>query len=129
MYTALSPVTIGAGEERKRGVSDQVTTIEPRALAQRLAGDDPPLVLDVREPWEIAICRIEGSRNIPMGEVPAARDLLERSDPVVVVCHHGMRSAQVCQYLSARGVVGAVANLAGGIDAWAREVDPSMARY
>lgn len=103
-------------------------TIEPRALAERMAGDDPPLVLDVREPWEVALCRIEGSRHVPMGEVPAATDLTNRAEEIVVVCHHGMRSAQVCQYLAERGAP-RVTNLVGGMDAWASEVAPAMVRY
>ena len=85
-------------------------------------------LLDVRESWELDICRFPGARHIPLGELPARLDEVPDDRPVVVVCHHGVRSAQAVGFLRRRGVPGAV-NLKGGIDAWARAVDPAMAVY
>lgn len=84
--------------------------------------------LDVREDAELAICRIEGALHIPIGEVPQRHDALPKDVPLVVFCHHGMRSLNVVHFLEARGFENAV-NLAGGIHAWALEVDPEMRRY
>jgi rhodanese-related sulfurtransferase len=83
--------------------------------------------LDVREHSELAICRIEGALHIPMGEVPERHEALPRDAPLIVLCHHGMRSLNV-QYLEAKGFGNAI-NLAGGIHAWAVEVDPEMRQY
>jgi len=85
-------------------------------------------ILDVREPWERDICGFDGSLNIPMGELPDRIGELPRDRPVVVVCHHGMRSLQATQWLRAQGHDGAC-NLQGGIDAWASQIDGSMKRY
>lgn len=90
--------------------------------------DTPPLLLDVREPLEFAHCRIEGSVNIPMNSVPARLAELDRDATIVTICHHGMRSGSVANFLVSRGF-DKVINLAGGVDAWARQVDPSMPQY
>lgn len=87
-----------------------------------------PLLLDVREPWEHAICRIEGSQLVPMRQVPAAVASLDPERPVVVICHHGIRSQQVSRFLDQQGF-SRVLNLRGGIAAWAQEVEPAMATY
>jgi rhodanese-related sulfurtransferase len=87
-----------------------------------------PLLLDVREPWEFRICQIEGSQLIPMGQIPAAMNALDPERETVVICHHGIRSRQVAMYLDYQGF-SAVINLAGGVDAWARDVDRQMATY
>ena len=87
-----------------------------------------PLVLDVREPWEVKLSRLPDSVHIPMNEVPARLGELEADRPVVCLCHHGMRSMQVALFLERQGV-NEVANLAGGIDAWSREVDPTTPTY
>jgi rhodanese-related sulfurtransferase len=104
--------------------------ITPKALSAWLAdaGRKPPLLLDVREPWETQTCRIDGSRLIPMGEIAARRDELDPQAEVVVICHHGGRSLQVAQFLGEQGFA-RVHNLAGGVDAWAKTVDPSMPVY
>jgi len=88
----------------------------------------PHVLLDVREPWETALCLIEGSIVIPLAGVPAAIDRLPADTPIVVTCHHGMRSLQAVNWLRRNGREGAV-NLAGGIDAWARQVEPAMTLY
>ena len=94
--------------------------------------DDAPLVLDVREPWEVAFAPLAPAgadvRHIPMGELPARLAELDADRPVVCVCHHGVRSAHVAAFLDRAGF-GTVYNLAGGIDAWSRDVDPGVARY
>jgi rhodanese-related sulfurtransferase len=87
-----------------------------------------PLLLDVREPWEFQTCSIAGSRHVPMGEIPARKDDLDAAAEVVVICHHGGRSMQVAMYLEKNGFA-KVHNLAGGVDAWAKTVDPSMPVY
>jgi rhodanese-related sulfurtransferase len=87
-----------------------------------------PLVLDVREPWEHDVCSIAGSQLIPMQEIPVRVAELPRERDIVVFCHHGMRSLQVAAFL-ARAGFDKVLNLAGGIAAWAEQVEPSMARY
>ena len=86
------------------------------------------LFLDVREDSELAICRIEGALHIPMGEIPERADSLPKDDSLIVFCHHGMRSAHVQQYLEAKGFKN-ILNMAGGVHAWALEVDPEMRRY
>ncbi|MBI3516343.1 MAG: sulfurtransferase [Proteobacteria bacterium] len=91
-------------------------------------GAHPPAILDVREPWERAICGFAGSIDIPMAELPGRQGELPADRPLVVVCHHGMRSLQVTQWLRGQGHDQAC-NLAGGIDAWASQIDASMKRY
>ena len=104
--------------------------ISPAQLAQRLndAQQPAPLLLDVREPWELEICWIEGSVAMPMGSVPARFPELDRDRETVVICHHGGRSAQVCMFLERQGF-SSVINLAGGVAGWAAQVDPRMAQY
>ncbi|MDX9886019.1 rhodanese-like domain-containing protein [Thauera sp.] len=104
--------------------------ISPAQLAQRLndAQQPAPLLLDVREPWELEICLIEGSVAMPMGSVPARFPELDRDRETVVICHHGGRSAQVCMFLERQGF-SSVINLAGGVAGWAAQVDPRMAQY
>ena len=104
--------------------------ISPTQLARRLedAQQPAPLLLDVREPWELEICRIEGSVAMPMGSVPARFAELDRDRETVVICHHGGRSAQVCMFLERQGF-SSVINLAGGVAGWAAQVDPRMAQY
>jgi rhodanese-related sulfurtransferase len=87
-----------------------------------------PLLLDVREPWEHQTCRIDGSVLMPMAEVPQRAGELDANADIVVICHHGGRSMRVALYLAGQGY-GRVHNLDGGVDAWARTVDPSMPQY
>lgn len=103
--------------------------LRPAELQQHLATTDTePLLLDVREPWEFQICRIEGSQLIPMGQLAAAMNALDPTRETVVICHHGIRSMQVARYLDYQGFDNVI-NLAGGVAAWAREVDPAMPTY
>ena len=89
---------------------------------------EQPLVLDVREPWEHEVCNIAGSRLLPMQDVPARVKELPADTDIVVLCHHGMRSLQVAQFLKQSGLE-RVSNLSGGIAAWAALVDPDMSQY
>lgn len=103
------------------------------ALAEAQAVRAAPLVLlDVREAWEVALAAIEvrgaTTRFVPMREIPARLGELDPAQPVVCICHHGARSAQVVAFLERMGFASAY-NLAGGIDAWSRDVDPGVARY
>jgi rhodanese-related sulfurtransferase len=102
--------------------------IDALTLKERLDGENPPLVLDVREPWEVEIASIDGSVNIPLGELTSRVGELPRDRPIAVMCHHGGRSAQATAWLRNQGFDHA-ANVAGGIDAWARSVDPTLSRY
>jgi rhodanese-related sulfurtransferase len=87
-----------------------------------------PLVLDVREPWEVETVALPGSTPIPMGQITTRADELDTDRPIVCLCHHGMRSLQVAEYLEQRGFAD-VWNLTGGIDAWSRQVDPDSPTY
>lgn len=87
-----------------------------------------PVLLDVREPWELDQCRIEGIVHIPMHTVPLRCDELDAARDIVVICHHGGRSMQVAMFLERKGYA-SVFNLNGGVEAWACDVDPGMRRY
>ncbi|MFY9584882.1 MAG: rhodanese-like domain-containing protein [Candidatus Acidiferrales bacterium] len=102
--------------------------IEPRAVKQRLDRGDKFLLVDVREPWEHEICRIKGAKLIPMGALAGNLATLEQDEEVVLYCHHGIRSLDAAAWLRAQGVEGAW-SLAGGIERWATEIDPRVARY
>ncbi len=89
----------------------------------------PPFLLDVREPWEVQTAAIEGSLLMPMGEVTSrAHTELDPDAPVIVLCHHGMRSLSVTMWLREQGYEQAQ-SLAGGIDHWSRVIDPSIPKY
>jgi rhodanese-related sulfurtransferase len=90
--------------------------------------EQPPLLLDVREPWEFEKCHLEGSVLIPMREVPDSLDDLDQQKEIVVICHHGIRSRQVAYYLEHAGF-DKVINLEGGVEAWAQDIDQTMQRY
>jgi len=87
-----------------------------------------PMLLDVREPWEFETCQITGSINIPMGQIPQHVDRIQDNGECIVICHHGVRSAQVIRFLQHHGCENLI-NLEGGVDAWARQVDPDMPLY
>jgi len=118
-YEAYCGVNAASGEgQAELGVAE---------LAHRLGENGGPVVLDVREPWEWEIARIEGSRLVPLGQLP---DRLRELDPhaeIVTVCHKGKRSLMAQQLLQGAGF--RARSLAGGIDRWAEEIEPAMARY
>jgi rhodanese-related sulfurtransferase len=95
--------------------------------ARRDAGDDIVL-LDVRELDEVATASLAGATVIAMAEIPARLADLPTDKPIVVMCHHGSRSAHVTGFLNANGYPNAV-NLEGGIDAWSSQIDPAVPRY
>lgn len=98
-------------------------------LQERLATSDPrPLLLDVREDWEFETCKLEDSLLVPMRHIPAFVTRANPQQEIVVVCHHGIRSRLVVDYLQQSGFT-RVFNLSGGLAAWAREVDPTMPTY
>ncbi|MBL8396779.1 MAG: sulfurtransferase [Candidatus Accumulibacter sp.] len=98
------------------------------AATDATTGRARPVLLDVREPWEYALCHLPGSRLLPMSIVPAKLDQLDPQAETVVICHHGIRSLQVANFLERQGFA-LTYNLSGGIDAWARDVDPLMHTY
>jgi rhodanese-related sulfurtransferase len=104
--------------------------IRPETLAQLLAAGEPVYLLDVREHWEHAHCRLPDSTLIPLGELPSRIDEVEaaKDAKVVVYCHHGIRSLSGAAILETNGFREAY-SLAGGIDAWSQLVDPSVPRY
>jgi len=98
-------------------------------LKQQLASDNPPLLLDVREPWEYQTASIAGSTLIPMNEIPGrAHQELDEEAPILVLCHHGARSLSVAAWLRQQGFDKAQ-SVSGGIDAWSRTIDPTIPRY
>jgi rhodanese-related sulfurtransferase len=108
--------------------SPGIVAIEPAALKRLLESAQPPLVLDVRENWERAAARLTGTVDIPMQEVPQRLAELPRDRDIVVMCHGGVRSMKVAQFLAQNGF-SRLANLSGGIHAWACDVDPSVGTY
>jgi len=104
-----------------------IREITPTELQQLLAAENPPSLIDVREEGEAAICTIEGSTLIPMNSLPQRLQEIPRDRPVVLYCHAGMRSMMAGEWLSQQGFE--ALSLAGGIDRWAREVEPEMNRY
>lgn len=105
-----------------------VDRLEPAALQARLAAGAELVLLDVREPDELAICALKGVVNIPLGDLPRRACELDPSAEVVCICHHGIRSAHAAAYLERAGFE-RVSNLQGGVERWAREVDPQMPSY
>ncbi len=101
--------------------------LNPRELAEWLKAHRP-LLLDVREPWEFEICHLADSQLVPMAQIPAWAQRTDPDQEIVVICHHGIRSRQVAMYLEHLGFSNVI-NLAGGVEAWARELDPQMATY
>jgi len=106
----------------------EIGELEPAELKQRLDRGEALAVLDVREPEEVRLAALPGAIHIPMGDIPARLSELDCEAQWVVVCHHGMRSAQVAMYLARMGFT-RVANLSGGIDEWSLTVDPAVPRY
>jgi sulfur-carrier protein adenylyltransferase/sulfurtransferase len=101
--------------------------ITPTELRDMLAGQEPPLLVDVREPVEADIAQIAGSLLIPMGSLPQRLQEIPKDRPVALYCHAGMRSAYAAEWLTRQGYD--ALSLAGGIDRWAMELEPAMRRY
>jgi rhodanese-related sulfurtransferase len=115
-------------ERNQSNRSAVIGKIDAVTLKARLDRSESVLILDVREPFEIALAPFPGATHIPMGDIPSRLTELDPDQETVVVCHHGVRSAQVAMYLAQMGFE-RVLNLAGGIDAWSEDADPSTPRY
>jgi rhodanese-related sulfurtransferase len=103
--------------------------INPDEVKSKLDAGEKFILLDVREPWEFDTAKIEGSRLMPMGEVPSrAHQELDPEEHVVVICHHGVRSMNVTVWLRQQGFDHAQ-SMRGGIDAWSRQVDQKVPVY
>ena len=100
----------------------------PKELRERLDKGEKIFLLDVREPWEYSMAKIDGSVLIPLGTLPQSLDQLDQSDEIVAICHMGMRSQSATEFLFQQGFP-KVKNLIGGIDAWSVQVDASVPRY
>ena len=105
-----------------------VRSATPAEIRRRLDGGEDLLLVDVREPEELAIACIKGALLRPMSRAEEWIDTLPREGELVIVCHHGMRSMHVALALAARGHTN-VTNLTGGIDLWSAQVDPAVPRY
>jgi adenylyltransferase/sulfurtransferase len=110
------------------GMAGEDLAVTVTALSAELAGTAPPVLVDVREPWEHELAQIPGSLLVPLAELPGRLAELPRGRPMVTVCHHGVRSAAAAALLRRAGFA-AVRNLTGGVEAWATAVDPAMRRY
>jgi adenylyltransferase/sulfurtransferase len=125
---------VGAPSTNSTGGAEFAQDIDPRALAETLAAGPAPTLIDVREPWEAAIASLPDSVLLPLGKLEAAGAGVEAlagidtGRPIVVYCHLGIRSARALELLRAAGITDA-RHLVGGIDAWSREIDTSLARY
>jgi adenylyltransferase/sulfurtransferase len=105
-----------------------IPTITPGELKDRVDKGEKPFLLDVREPWEYALAKLDGSHLIPLGTLPQSLAKLDRNMEIVAYCHHGMRSADAAGFLLQQGFT-SVKNLIGGIDAWSVQVDSTVPRY
>ena len=103
-------------------------TITPAEYAARAARGEGARLIDVREPEEIELARVGGAELLPLSRVSEWAPQLDPAEEIVFMCHHGIRSAQVCAVL-ARAGFDKLHNLAGGIDRWSAEVDPEVPRY
>jgi rhodanese-related sulfurtransferase len=108
---------------------DTPLEIAPAEVKARLDAGEALRLLDVREPEEHAICRIDGARLLPMRSIPQQwRELDDAASPLIVLCHHGVRSLAVVEWLRARGIEDCL-SMSGGIDLWSLTVDPAVPRY
>lgn len=90
--------------------------------------EQQPLLLDVRQPWEYDVCKINNSVSVPMSQIPAEMASLDANRETVLICHHGIRSRSVGRYLEQAGFSNII-NLSGGVDQWAKTVDNQMPTY
>ena len=125
---ATTSPLVSAGSDGLVPFTGEPFELSPLKVKAAIDSKDLFTLLDVREPFEVNICAIEGSLRIPMQQVPGRVDELDRTKPVVVHCRSGARSAQVANYLRQQGF-GSVYNLSGGILAWSRQVDSTLPQY
>jgi rhodanese-related sulfurtransferase len=109
---------------------DRMQNVTPPELAEWLDKADrfQPMLLDVREPWEFQTCHIEGALTIPMNNIPDKLFELDKEQPIICICHHGVRSMRVALFLEEYGFI-QISNLTGGVHAWAQQVDSTMPTY
>jgi rhodanese-related sulfurtransferase len=118
-------------EERRFLMAEDIYAnmeVAPSEVKDKLTSGEKLLFVDVREKWEYETSHIEGSVLIPLRDIPANLARLEAADEIVLFCHHGMRSLDAAAWLRSQGVEGA-RSMAGGIDRWAAEIDPTVPRY
>jgi adenylyltransferase/sulfurtransferase len=108
--------------------ADSAAEITPQEVARRLAAGGDLQLVDVREPFELEICRLDGTLHIPLRELPARLGELDARRDIVTICHHGVRSLRAREILRGAGF-SQVRSLRGGVDAWAAEIAPGMGRY
>jgi sulfur-carrier protein adenylyltransferase/sulfurtransferase len=124
-YEQFCGVTPAAEDSVSKTITDEM---QPRELKERLDRGEPIVIVDVREPQEYQINRIEGSRLIPLGELPQRFEELDENAAIVMQCKSGVRSAKATGFLRSIGFKN-VRNLAGGILGWIDQVDPSQPKY
>jgi rhodanese-related sulfurtransferase len=107
-----------------------ISEITARALSERLARNEPTVLLDVRQPWEFELGALPGAVLVPLDQLPARAHEINVPEGalLVTVCHHGVRSLHAGVFLARNGHP-KVVSLAGGTDAWSREIDPTLASY
>ena len=124
----FGPLGRAAGPKKSHGHKMDDLQIDPREVKRRLDAGENLLLVDVREPWEHDICRLPGAKLVPLGSVPSNLAVFEQAEEVVIYCHHGLRSLDAAVWLRQQGIESA-RSMAGGIERWSREVDPSVPRY
>jgi rhodanese-related sulfurtransferase len=102
--------------------------VRPTEVAEMLQRGESFRFIDVREPLEHRVARVDGAELIPLARLPQWVGEIDPAERIVVMCHHGIRSASACAFLARNGFAN-VSNLTGGIDLWSLEVDPSVPRY
>jgi rhodanese-related sulfurtransferase len=127
---AAQETVVNPAETSKVGKDQRLDfEITPEELKKQLDAGQKIVVLDVREPSELQLARVANTKNIPMGDVPAkAHQELDPEEHIVVMCHHGVRSANVTAWLQQQGFE-KVQSLQGGIDRWAKEIDTKVPTY
>ena len=105
-----------------------IKNITPKELKARLDAGEALQVIDVREYWEVNLGTLENALHIPMNDIPYQLDDIPQDKPVVFMCHTGVRSANVTEWVQQQGYTNAL-NLVGGIDQWSRDIDASVPRY
>jgi sulfur-carrier protein adenylyltransferase/sulfurtransferase len=126
--TITGPIDYETFCHRAPDLTQAVPQIAVGELERRMRSGQPFVLLDVREPFEFEMARIEGANLIPLGELPARCQELDREKEIFVFCHSGVRSARAAEFLRSAGFA-RVTNVAGGIDAWSEEIDPGVPRY
>lgn len=129
--TAAAPASTGAAAPETTkptgGVAEVSIEITPEEAKQKLDKGEAVLI-DVREPWEVQTASVAGAKNIPMGEVASRQQELDPEKNILVMCHHGVRSLKVTNWLREHGFEKAQ-SIRGGIDAWSKKIDPSIPVY